>query len=234
MEDRARGGGELEVVGEATWTVLPDMADLALGVQVGGPSAAQALRENAARAVRVAQALAGLGIGQDDVQTSGVSILPRIGPPGHPGSGRAPGPPMAGYLVSTTLTVSLRDLGRVGEVIDAAARAGGSLRGMVMRSSDEAAERRAVLALALEDARARAEALAAAAGRELGGVLGLAEESAGRGRRGEGRGAPGERIGGAGATMGQVEALTFSARVRVRYELRSGSRGGPAAEATPE
>jgi uncharacterized protein len=226
VEERA-GEGELEVVGEATWTVLPDMVDLALGVQVGGASAAQALRENAARAVRVAQALAGLGIGQDDVQTSGVSILPRVGPPGHPGSGRAPGPPVAGYLVSTTLTVSLRDLGRVGEVIDAAARAGGNLRGMVMRSSDEAAERRAVLALALEDARARAEALAAAAGRELGGVLGLAEEFAGRRARAE-------AAGGGGAPMAQAEALTFSARVRVRYELRWRSRGGRVAEAAPE
>ena len=127
--------------------------------------------------------------------------------------------------MSTTLTVSLHDLGRVGEVIDAAVRAGGSYRGMALRLRDEAAERRAALEEAVRDARARAEALAQATGRELGELVGVAEEDGGAraeggGQRAEGRGARGEGTGSRGAMVAQPGALVFAARVRARYELR--------------
>lgn len=81
------------------------------------------------------------------------------------------------YYARNTVRVNVRDVGRVGEVVDAAAKSGATVLGaFALRVSDEAAARRAALEAAGRDARAKAETLAGAAGKQLGDAVAIAEE----------------------------------------------------------
>ena len=81
------------------------------------------------------------------------------------------------YAVRNTIRVTVRDVARLGEVVDAITKAGATvLGGFALRASDEAAARRAALEAAGRDARAKAEALAGASGKQLGDPVAIAEE----------------------------------------------------------
>jgi len=81
------------------------------------------------------------------------------------------------YHATNLLRVSVRDLSRVGEIVDAAARAGGTLTGSVnFRAADESGVRKATLEAAGIDARKKAEALATAAGKQLGDPIAITED----------------------------------------------------------
>src|SRR5919202_547899 len=174
----------LTVVGEATRSVAPDVAELTIGVQTTSTSAAQALRENATRMLHVAQAIMALGVNQTDIETTGLSVAPlyhlfhpQLGPPqwpvvnpyGQPGALAVVGEvqPLVGYHVSSTAKVLLRDTNRSGETLDTVVAAGANCSiGIAFRLQDDTLVRRAVLEAAGREARAKAEALAAAVGRQ--------------------------------------------------------------------
>jgi len=70
----------------------------------------------------------------------------------------------------------VREAARTGEIVDAAARAGATIAAAFsFRVSDEAAAQRAALEAAGKDARAKAETLAAATGRQLGEPVAITE-----------------------------------------------------------
>jgi len=81
------------------------------------------------------------------------------------------------YQARSVIRVNVRESARVGEVADAVARAGAAIIGaFVFRAADEAQARRTALEAAGKDARARAEGLAIAAGKQLGDPVALSEE----------------------------------------------------------
>jgi hypothetical protein len=81
------------------------------------------------------------------------------------------------YQVRNLLRVTVRETARVGEVVDALARAGASLAGgFSFRVADEAGARKAVLDEAARDARSKAETLAAAAGKHIGDPQTIVED----------------------------------------------------------
>ncbi len=250
MGDEEREIRSLVVVGEAALNAAPDAVELTIGVQTAAPSAAQALRDNAATMERVAgslRRLAQLTGGVIEIKTTGLSVLPMFSQPGHPPAAAAPllmnpallmdpatgtfppgaqaaaaGQPGLIYHVTNTAKVSLSDPNRVGEVLDAAIGAGANFSlGIVLRQRDETQARRAVMEAAGRDARARAEALAAAMGCRLGHLTALVDESSFF-PFSPGLGSPllGGVGGGAGAG-GPVSPgdLTLVARVRATYEL---------------
>ncbi len=253
----------LWVVGEATRSAPPDMVELMLGVQTDGATAIQALRENATKMTLVAQAIVAMGVGQGDIQTAGLSIYPlytsRFQPSGlsaclpYPqtlqlqslGLGVYPqtaqpsteAPQIVGYRVSNSMRVSLRDPTRLGEVLDAAIAAGANLTsGVALKLRDESALRRTALEAAGKDARAKAEALATAVGKQLGDVITVTEEFTSFGQPPPGfwgqapLGLSGGSLGGflpfgMGAappspTPGSPGELAYYARVVVVYQLR--------------
>lgn len=239
----------LTVVGEATRSVAPDVAELTIGVQTTSPSAAPALRENAARMLHVVQAIVALGVSQTDIETTGLSVSPLypsfyapLGPPQWPmvSPYRQPGPsaiasevqPLVGYRVSSTARAVLRDTNRSGEMLDTAVAAGANVGlGIVFRLWDDLAVRRAVLEAAGREARAKAEALAIAVGKQLGDPIRVSEEtsclSAQRGElRGHGSVVPqpgtfGGCLDGVhlSALPGLSGELTVHARVHITYRL---------------
>jgi uncharacterized protein YggE len=184
------------VIGEAVRRVMPERAEFLVEIAANALTAAQALRDNQAKTVQVTQALAPLGVQQTDLQTismrvqnvyaPGVQALPpyaasQIGPGGFfpypPAANMQPDVQIGSYHATHTLRVNVREPGRVGEIADLAARAGITILGAFsFRASDEAAARRAALEAAVKDARLKAEALATAAGKQVGDPVAISED----------------------------------------------------------
>ena len=241
--------GTLTVTGQATSSTSPDMAVLRVGVETSGASATPTLRENATALLRVVQALMQIGIPQGDIETAGLSVLPRYAPQTSPGfdahgstgllgaqlfGGAATAVealPIVGYTVTSAVNVTLREaaqLNRAGEVLDVAVGAGANFSiGISFQLRDEAALRRSALDAAVRDARAKAEALAAAVSRQAGPALTINENS-GFARWGGPLGLLGGQIGAfAPQSSGPANTLPVSpgeisvaAQVEVTYELR--------------
>src|SRR4051794_6128490 len=110
----------ITVPGAGTIVVEPDVADVRLGVNVLA-STAGAARESAAKTMNaVLKSVLAQGVARRDVRTSLVSLNPTMDY-----SGKA-GPKVTGYQVQNSVAVTLRNLGRAGELIDAALGAGAS------------------------------------------------------------------------------------------------------------
>ena len=81
------------------------------------------------------------------------------------------------YTARNVLRVNVRQPARVGEVVDAATRAGATVASAFsFQVADEAGARRALLEAAGRDARAKAETLAAAAGKQVGDPIAITED----------------------------------------------------------
>jgi uncharacterized protein YggE len=192
----ARSEG-VTVVGEAVRRVTPDSAELLLEITATAATAGQAVRDNQAKTAQVAQAVAGLGVQASDLQPISQNVcnlyspmppaLPGFGPPlisqgsftpfASPAGGMQPDIQFGSYHVRHTVRVNVRDPARVGEIVDSAARAGAVIvGGFSFKSSDEASAQRAALEAAGKNARAKAETLAAAAGKQLGEPVAISED----------------------------------------------------------
>ena len=172
-------GGVLTVRGEALVTAVPDMARFTVGVEVQAPTADRAMRANSARTEAILKTLAELGIPARDVQTTQFSVYPvwnnRKGGSGQPLK-------ITGFMASNSLQVRVRDIARLGAVLDALIRAGGNrLQAVSFSHSDPEPLRDRARRKAVKEALRRARLLAEAAGVRLGPVLSLEEVSAGRG-----------------------------------------------------
>jgi hypothetical protein len=149
----------------------PDMAQLVLGVEAEGATAAEALRKNTAQMDATIKALRDAGVDKKDIQTSNLHVGARYD------YSRENAPPrIIGYQATNTVSVKLRDLDKAGAVIDKAVGVGANrLDSIAFGFADpkpvlDAARRAAVL-----DARSRAELYAAAAGVQLGPVLSISD-----------------------------------------------------------
>jgi uncharacterized protein YggE len=187
------------VIGEAVWRVPPERAEFLIEITASAPTAAQALHDNQLRSAQVAQALAPLGVQQADLQTISLNVynlytpvLPALSPygglpkitsggfPPYTGGGSAPMPAeiqSAAYHARNILRVKVGDPKRLGEIVDTVARAGAVIVGSLsVGVSDEASARRHALEAAGKDARAKAEALAGAAGKQLDDAVSITED----------------------------------------------------------
>jgi uncharacterized protein YggE len=157
----------ITVVGSGSARTVPDVADWSFGVQSDADTASAALNAASQATRGIVDALRDAGIGKEDLRTEQVSLYPRT-----TDDGRA----VVGYSASSTVHATIRDLGKAGSVIDAAVEAGANqIYGPTLRVSDSRAQYRAAADAAFDDARARAEALAAKAGVTLGGPIAIVE-----------------------------------------------------------
>src|SRR5712675_1714249 len=161
----------ISVNGEATVSVAPDQAQIDAGVTSEAKTAREASDANNAAMGKVLLALKGAGVEEKDYQTSRLSLQPQYAP-------NRPGPSaITGYRASNRVSIKLRDVTKVANVIDTLVGAGaneiGGINFMVSQASkllDEARER------AVADARRKAEIYAKAAGVTLGAPLSISEE----------------------------------------------------------
>ena len=166
----------ITVSGTGSVDAVPDAAVLTAGVETRADEAAGAVRANTEAMTRVIAALKEAGVDDKDVQTANFSINPVWA---QDGDGGQP-PRIAGYQASNQVRLTVRDLTRIGTLLDALVSAGANAAGgLEFVVKDARVREREALKDAVEDARARAETLAAAGGFALGPVLTVTESSQG-------------------------------------------------------
>jgi uncharacterized protein len=164
------------VTGEGSVDVAPDMAVLVLSVMREAPTAREALTANSTAMSKVLDAMAGLGIAKRDLQTANFDIQPRYNYP-QPGKEANQGPQLVGYTVRNGLTVRVRDIAKVGEVLDASVTLGVNEGGSILFTNDDpSAVITQARVKAMQQALAKAQTLAEAAGVKLGKVLEISEQ----------------------------------------------------------
>lgn len=152
-------------------TTVPNRAGFSFGVTTQGQTANAALRANADQMRRLIDAIRRAGVDEDDVQTEQVSLYPRMSDDGQA---------IVGYQATNSVSAQIDDLARAGALVDAAAAAGANqISGPILTRSDQDELYKDALEAAVEDARAKAEALAAAAGVDLGSATKIVEGSGG-------------------------------------------------------
>ncbi len=169
----AEGGDDrIYVSGSATVSANPDIAQAQLGVQTFADSVAQAVAENNARSAAIQAAMAAQGIPAKDLHTTGFNVYPQM----DYEKDRAG--VVVGYWATNTLNVSMRDLAKVGEVLQAGIEAGANnVSGLYFSLEDPDSLLQEARVQAVADARQRAMALVEAAGAKLGRVLSIRETS---------------------------------------------------------
>ena len=152
------------VMGSASVSVDPDSARVNCGVQVIGANAQDALgRANEAMRAIIG-AITTSDVSRTDIRTGGPTLSPTE----------------IGYSSSNDVAVLVRDVARVGEVIDAVAAAAGpnlTMHGVTFSVLDSDEYLSQARAAAMAAARVIAGELAAAAGAEVGEVLTIDESS---------------------------------------------------------
>ncbi len=165
------GAPGLAVTGHGVVSAAPDQVVLRLGAAVEARQAELAQTQASEIMRRVVEALRARGLPPASLTTVGLSLSPVYQQ--QPERPIVPGAPrVAGYRALQMLQIVLDDVGRTGEILDAALAAGANqVESPVFRLADEAASRREALGRAVRDARGKAEALAQAMGVRLAGVL---------------------------------------------------------------
>jgi uncharacterized protein len=165
----------ISVTGEATVSLPPDQAQIDGGVTSDARTAREASDANNAAMGKVLLALKGAGIEEKDYQTSRLSLQPQYANSSKV-SERAG---IVGFRASNRITVKIRDVAKVANVIDVLVGAGaneiGGIAFTVTQASKVLDEARAK---AIADARRKAEIYARAAGVTLGEPISISEEGA--------------------------------------------------------
>ena len=163
----------VHVTGIGSVTGEPDIATLYLGVSVEKETVEEAREEAASAMTAVIDALKDNGIADRDIQTENFSIYPQYD---YTDMGRV----LRGYRVNNTVNARVRELENLSDIIDDASTAGGdivvinSIEFMIEDPTPLQAQARA---LAVEDAKAKAETLAEASGVTLGKPITITETS---------------------------------------------------------
>ena len=162
--------GTIVVGGTGRVSVEPDLADLRLGVSVARPTVDSARAVAAETMEAILAAVAEAGLDRRDVRTTLLSVQPRY----DYRENRQP--VLTGYELANVVEVTVRDLARLGDVVDGTLRAGAtSMDSLSFRVADPAPAEREARLRAMAAARARAEVLAEAAGLAIVGVSDIVE-----------------------------------------------------------
>ena len=154
----------VNVSGIAEVSAEPDLARVALGVESRKPSMEAARAEVAATVDRVLALARELKIDPKYVNATRVQIQPE-----YRWNENDRERVLLGYLVSRQVEIELRDLDKLGSLLERTVDAGVNQVGDPMLDSSRRKElEREAMTKALEDARLNAEALARAAGAKLG------------------------------------------------------------------
>lgn len=162
------GARTISVNGTAQVTLKPDIAWVSLGTLTQDVSAEAARKANNTLMAKVYDALKAQGVDLDkDVKTTAYSINPRY---------EENGTKITGYNINNTIRVKVRDLDKLGSILETATQAGANTSGGLYFDVEnrEGAYNQA-LEKAIENARLRAQTLAKSAGAVLGPVVSASE-----------------------------------------------------------
>jgi uncharacterized protein YggE len=161
----------ISVSGTGQVFLSPDVADLRLGVMVTSKTVRDARAQAANLMTRVLASLKKVGLADKDIQTTALSLQPS-----YDYSTGANPPRLTGYTLTNAVAVTVRDLTKLGDAIDGAMGAGATtLDGVSFRVDDPTRAQAQARTAAMTEARAKADALATAAGVTISGVASIGE-----------------------------------------------------------
>jgi uncharacterized protein YggE len=185
QEDKESSMPDLEnipritVTGEGRISSAPDLADINIGVITQAQTARDAMNVNTASMTRLYALLKEQGIAEKDIQTSNLNIQPQYTQPPQIAPGQRDRefvPQIAAYQVTNTVTITVRDLTKLGTILDALVTAGANqMYGISFRINEPAKLVDEARKKAVADARRKAELLAGEAGVVLGRALRISE-----------------------------------------------------------
>ena len=158
--------------GTGTVKLAPDIVSISTGVESDAAVAKDALAKNTASMTMVVEQLKQSGIEAKDIQTTNFSVEPR-----YDTRDEDKAPKLIGYHVTNSVFITVRDISKLGEVLDkivslGANSIGGISFGVANREGIENEARK----LAMADAITKAKLFAQAAGAELGEVMSISEQ----------------------------------------------------------
>jgi len=170
----AAEGTLLNISANAEATRVPDVATLSAGVVTQAADGNSAMRQNAQQMDKVLAAIKAAGIAERDVQTRGVSLNPQY----RYADNEAP--KITGYQASNTVSLKVRDITKLGKVLDAlAAQGANQINGPQFEiDQPEPVYDEARLA-ALKKAQTRAQTYAKSLGLQVRRIVSISENAGG-------------------------------------------------------
>jgi len=209
------GRDTITVIGEGKISALPTLAQVQLGMLSEGREVSSTQKDNSQKVNQLISVLKGLGIAESDLQTSGYAIYPKY----EYLEGRQN---IIGYSVSQNISVKVRDLDQVGDVISKAGELGiNQVNGVTFTLDDPSMIAQDARKKAIADAEKKAKELADALDVKLVRVVSFSEYTPGTVppmpmyARAEGLG-----MGGGSVPDIQSGELDVQANVSVTYEIR--------------
>ena len=172
FSDGSQGG--ISVSGSGSISVEPDLAVLNVGVEAIGKTVSSARSEAASAMDSVVSSLKKEGILTKDIQTQQLTIYPRY-------DYQTNKQVLIGYSVTNTARVKVRDLSKVGKIVDNAAASGGDyvrINGISFNVEDTDQYMESLRKQAVQKAQIKAEEYADSAGVKLGSLRSLTEVGA--------------------------------------------------------
>lgn len=209
----------LNISAEATVNREPDIAYISAGVQEEAKTAQQAMAANARAMNGVFNALERAGIQKRDMQTSNFSLQPRYDYIKTSSGSNSGERKLAGYIASNQLSVKVRDLAELGPILDSLVSAGGNtFNGVRFAIDEDGPVRNEARRKAMEEALAKANLYADAAGLKIARIVSINEG---------GDYAPQPQMMIARQSMRESDASTpiaggevgYTARVNIQFEL---------------
>jgi uncharacterized protein YggE len=158
------------VIGEGLVQAVPDRAWITIGAESRAPSPREAQRRNAELMQPVQDKLQAAGIAPDAIRTIGYDVQYEWDFVNGKRVGR-------GYVARNTIEVRIDSIDRIGEYLEIAVGSGAtSLGGIRFDMKEQAKLEREALRMAVADARSKAEAAAAGAGRSIDRILRIDEQ----------------------------------------------------------
>lgn len=167
----AENKAAITVTGHAETTVTPDVAMITTGIVTTGPDVESARNENNRVMTRIIDSLATMGIDRSKITTSQFYLQP-VQRTDRDGGNVV----IDGYRLQNNVTVVVEDLGKTGQVIDAAFKAGANqFHSLRFGLKDDSKLREELLKKAVQDGRRKASTIAEALGVSLGQPLSVSE-----------------------------------------------------------
>ncbi len=206
-------GNTITVIGSGSTQGEPDTGTAQIGIDTQNASLREATRLNNEQVTALVNALKAAGVADSDIQTAYYNVYTeqRYAPE----TGQSTGQVI--YHANSSVSITIRDLSKVGAVLDAAVSAGANnISGVNFSIADPSKLEAVAREKAVADARARATDLARLFGVEVGDVVSISEVVTGSPILYE-RSATG--MGGGGAPI-QPGQLTVSSQLQVSFAIK--------------
>ena len=167
-------GTLLSVLAEAEARRVPDVATISAGVVTQAADGNAAMRQNAEQMDKVMAAIRAAGIADKDIQTSGIGLNPQYR------YAENEAPKITGYQASNTVSIKVRDLPKLGKVLDAlAAQGANQINGPSFEIDQPEPVRDEARLAALKKAQTRAETYAKALDLRVRRIVSISEGGGG-------------------------------------------------------